>query len=195
VSTSAIGVCVKARAGATLEFGVIYPGGESHLLKQVSAQAQVIEFCSRMRRLHGEPIESFVEDRLGGFTGGLTTRQTLMALSAMNAVVSVALVGFGPVTHIPPISAKRIVGIQVPKGGDKKDVVVGLVRSLEPSFPYSETRAGNRARGVDDMADAWLLAEAGRRTLNGEATLGRPKKDAGRKKAARGAARGVPKEG
>lgn len=196
VSTSAIGICVKDDAGRTLEFGVIRPAGDSHLQKQVSAAAQVDEFCQRMLRNHGiQPISSFVEDRLGGFTGGLTTRQTLMALSAVNAVVSVTLVRFGSVVHVPPISAKRIVGLRVPKGGDKKAAVVGLARSCEPTFPYSETRAGNHARGVDDMADAWLLAEAGVRLLRREATLAKGDKAPRRVRKARRRATAGPAEG
>jgi hypothetical protein len=172
ISTSAIGVCVKDDTGQTLEFGVIYPAGVSHPEKHRSAAAQVVNFCKRVCPL----ARHFVEDRLGGFTGGLTTRQTLMALASMNAVVSFILSDFGPVVHIPPISAKRIVGLRVPKGSDKKAAVIGLVRSVEPSFPYRETAAGNAAKGVDDMADAWLLAEAGRMILHGEATLGQGKK-------------------
>jgi len=198
VSTSAIGVCVKDDYGRTLEFGVIYPDGATQFQKQVSAAGQVEEFCQRMQRAHGQPgklVAHFVEDRLGGFTGGLTTRQTLMALAAMNAIVSFVLFKHGPVTHVPPISAKRIVGLKVPKGGDKKAAVVGLVRSVEPSFPYTETRAGNAARGVDDMADAWMLAETGRRILHGEATLGESKKAAGRQGKARPRKAGVEAKG
>lgn len=187
VSTSAIGICVKDGAGVTLEFGVIYPEGASQHLKQISAARQLDEFCQRMVRAHGPtgPVSHFVEDRLGGFSGGLTTRQTLMALASMNAVVSFVLSSHGSVTHVPPITAKRIVGLRVPKGGDKKAAVVGLVRSIEPSFPYSETRAGNVAKGVDDMADAWMLAETGRRLLRGEATLGQGEKTPRRGRKAR----------
>lgn len=199
VSTSAIGVCVRDAGGRTLEFGVIYPRGDSHHLKQISAAAQVDEFCKRARARYspdgGDSSSHFVEDRLGGFTGGLTTTQTLMSLAAMNAVVSFVLSWHGPVVHIPPISAKRIVGLKVPKGGNKKLEVIGLVRSREPSFPYAETAAGNHVKGTDDMADAWLLAEAGRLILSGEATLGQPKKTAGREKKARRAKGRVPKEG
>lgn len=172
VSTSAVGVCVKDGSGRTLEFGVIYPVGGTHPEKHRSAATQVVNFCKRVC----PSARHFVEDRLGGFTGGLTTRQTLMALASMNAVVSFVLADFGPVVHVPPISAKRIVGLKVPKGGNKKEVVIGLARSTEPSFPYTETRAGNPAKGVDDMADAWLLAEAGSRLFRGEATLGQGEK-------------------
>lgn len=199
ISTSAIGVCVKDDAGVTLEFGVIYPEGDSQHLKQISAAGQVDEFCKRARSRYspdrGPTPSHFVEDRLGGFTGGLTTRQTLMSLAAMNAVVSFVLSGHGGVVHVPPISAKRIGGLKVPKGGDKKAAVIELVRSVEPSFPYAETRAGNAAKGVDDMADAWLLAETGRRLLHGEATLGQSKQAEGRRGKAGKPAAGGPKEG
>lgn len=172
VSTSAIGICVKDDDGKTVEFGVIYPMGETHGEKHKSAANQVIGFCKRVcpKATH------FVEERLEGFTGGLTTKQTLMALAAMNAVVSFILSDYGDVVHLAPVTTKRITGLVVPKGGNKKEEVVKLARSREPSFPYSETKAGNWVRGTDDMADAWLLAEAGDKILRGEATVGQQKK-------------------
>lgn len=191
ISTSAIGVCVRDDDGRTREFGVIYPAGATHAEKHRSAAAQVTRFCKRVC----PSATHYVEDRLGGFTGGLTTRQTLMALASMNAVISFVLSDFGTVVHIPPITAKRIVGLRVPKGGDKKIAVIGLVRSLEPSFPYAETAAGNYVRGTDDMADAWLNAEAGLRVSRGEAQIGQPKKAKGRGGTPRTRKAGGPEEG
>lgn len=172
VSTSAIGICVKDDSGKTLEFGVIYPAGSTHAEKHRNAASQVVAFCKRVcpKATH------FVEDRLGGFSSGLTTKQTLMALAAMNAVISFVLADFGPVQHLHPGTTKRITGLVVPKGGNKKEEVVKLVRSREPSFPYRETDAGNWVKGTDDMADAWLLAEAGGKISRGEATVGQQKK-------------------
>lgn len=191
ISTSAIGVCVREDAGRTLEFGVIYPVGATHALKHRNAAAQVVNFCKRVC-----PVAvHYVEERLGGFTGGMTTKQTLMALASMNAVISFVLADFGTVVHVPPITTKRITGLKVPKGGDKKVEVIGLVRSREPSFPYAETAAGNYVRGTDDMADAWLLAEAGLRVSRGEASLGQSKQDKGARGKARARKGDVPKEG
>lgn len=181
VSSAAIGICVKDDAGKTLEFGVIYPAGKTHAEKHRDAARQVITFCKRVcpRAVH------FVEERLGGFTGGMTTKQTLMVLAAMNAVVSYVLADFGEVHHLPPVTTKRITGLVVPKGGNKKEEVVKLARSREPTFPYQETPAGNWVRGTDDMADGWLLAEAGGKILRGEATVGQQKKAKGRRRKAR----------
>lgn len=191
ISTSAIGVCVRGNDGRTIEFGVIYPSGATHPEKHRSAAAQVVNFCKRIC----PSASHYVEERLGGFTGGLTTKQTLMALASMNAIVSFVLADFGPVVHIAPITTKRITGLKVPKGGDKKMEVIGLVRSREPTFPYAETAAGNYVRGTDDMADAWLLAEAGLMITRGEATLGQPKEARRRQKEARRVEAGGSPEG
>lgn len=191
VSTSAIGICVRDDSGDTLEFGVLYPKGDSHREKHIDAAAQVVNFCKRVC----PKADHFVEERLGGFTGGLTTKQTLMALAAMNAVVSFVLSEFGTVTHIPVVTVNRIVGFKKPKDSDRKVEVIKLVRSREPSFPYRETDAGKYARGVDDMADAWMLAESGLKVQKGEASIGQPKKAPSRQGKARGAKSDVAKEG
>jgi hypothetical protein len=177
VSTSAIGICVRDDIGKVIEFGVIYPKGDSHREKHIDAAAQVVNFCKRVC----PKADHFVEERLGGFTGGLTTKQTLMALAAMNAVVSFILHDFGSVVHIPVRTVDRIVGFKKPKDANRKVEVIKLVRTLEPSLPYAETDAGNYVRGTDDMADAWMLAQAGTRVKRGEASIGQPKKAAGRK--------------
>lgn len=181
VSTSAIGICVRQDDGKLVEFGVIYPKGDTHREKHISAAAQVVNFCKRVC----PKADHFVEERLGGFTGGLTTKQTLMALAAMNAVVSFILSDFGSVTHIPVVTVNRIVGFKKPKDSDRKVEVIKLVRSREPEFPYRETTGGKYAKGVDDMADAWMLAEAGLKVQKGEASIGQPQKAPGGKGKAR----------
>lgn len=172
ISTSAIGVCVR-RDGHPDEFHVIFPEGKTHLQKWRSATDQVTELMRTIPESdHG--VTHVVEERLGGFTGGLTTKQTLMALSAMNAVVAHLLSHTGDVIFIPPVTTKRITGLIVDKaaGEDKKSAVVKLARQLCPSFPYVEGKTGKWVKGTDDMADAWLLAEAGLKITKGEATLG-----------------------
>ncbi len=182
ISTSAIGICVKDDFGKTLEFETIFPVGETHAIKHRNAAYQVRTFVERYSQCK---CTHFVEERLGGFTGGLTTKQVLMCLAAMNAVVSFVLSSYGDVVQIPPVTTKRITGLVVPKGGNKKLEVIKLVRSAEPSFPYAETAGGKYVKGTDDMADAWLLAEAGIKILRGEATVGQPKKTSSDKKKAR----------
>lgn len=188
VSTAAIGICVKSDEGETLRFSVIFPKGETHLEKYRSSVDQIDDFMSQYV---GSPelITHVVEERLGGFTGGMTSTQTLMVLAAMNAVISHHLTDTGRVVHIPPVTSKRITGLKVEQGETKKEAVVKLARSKEPAFPYKETKAGNWVKGTDDMADAWLLAEAWIRVVRGEATIGQQKKARGRRSKA-GSAKG-----
>ncbi len=181
VSTSAIGICVRDDDGKVIEFEVIFPVGVTHAIKHRNAAHRVKQFCERYR----ETKTHIVEERLGGFTGGLTTKQTLMCLAAMNAVISYVLADSGTVIQIPPNTTKRITGLKVPKGGNKKAEVIKLVRSREPTFPYAETAGGNWVKGTDDMADAWLLAEAGGKIARGEASIGQPEKTRSRKGKAR----------
>lgn len=173
ISTSAIGICVKEDDGKTVEFSVIFPKGDTHLKKHADAVVKVNQFIEKYK---DKKLFHFVEDRLGGFTGGLTTKQTLMALASMNAVISLTLSYTGEITHIPPVTTKRIMELKVEKGEDKKLIVVKLAKLNEPLFPYSETKNGNYVKGTDDMADAWLLAEAGRKILAGDATIGSKQK-------------------
>lgn len=192
VSTAAIGICVKYE-DKPHEFKVIFPHGKTPLEKWRSAVEEVRNFMIFHSR--HDRLVHVVEQRLGGFTGGLTTKQTLMALAAMNAVVSHELSQTGEIIHILPISAKSI--MKLPKlaleGEDKKETVVRLARTSCPAFPYKEKKQQGKAKGkvypwasgVDDMADAWLLAEAGSKVLKGEATVGQPKKTTGRKGKAR----------
>lgn len=105
-----------------------------------------------------------------------------MALAAMNAVVSHHLSLYGEIMYLAPVTTKRIMGLKdsTLPGEDKKETVVRLARSSCPSFPYKEkekrvAQTKNKVYpwvvGTDDMADAWLLAEAGLRVLRGEATI------------------------
>lgn len=187
ISTSVIGICVK-RDGKNHEFDVIIPRGDTPLQKWRSAVEEVKNFMVFLDR--ESPIHHIIEQRLGGFTGGLTTKQTLMSLAAMNAVVSHQLSLTGDVTYILPITAKSIMGLKKLQieGEDKKETVVRLARSSCPDFPYFEKKKQPLGKkppkgkvypwvsGVDDMADAWLLVEAGTKVLNGEASIGQPKK-------------------
>lgn len=190
VSTSAIGICIR-RDGVPDRLEVIFPRGKTPLEKYRDVYWRLTEYMERLfieeilTDIKG-PVYHYVEDRLGGFSG-VTTKQTLMALAAMNAVASLALSMSGTVTHIPPVTTKRITGLKVDKaaGETKKHAVVKLARQMCPTFPYVETAAGNWVKGTDDMADAWLLAEAGSKILSGEETLGPKKKTAGHKGEAR----------
>jgi hypothetical protein len=206
ISTAAIGVAVSRHGHPMEEFYVIMPRGVTHLQKWNDAIVKIIKLLNRILNEGSGKVTHVVEERLGGFTGGMTTKQTLMALAAMNAVVSHHLSQSGDVMYIAPVTTKRIMNLKdfTLEGEDKKETVVRLARSACPSFPYEEKAKPKKPPknkvypwvvGVDDMADAWLLAEAGLRVLRGEASIGRPEKTGGGKGKARRTKERRPKEG
>lgn len=176
VSTAAIGICVK-REGKEHEFHVIFPKGDTALAKWRDARQQVEYFMEAFDddddSVNRHKVQHVIEQRLGGFTGGLTTKQTLMALAAMNAVVSTELSYSGEIEYILPVTAKALTKFKEKQkdGEDKKETVVRLAKAACPGFPYKEKKVSGKpkkgkgktypwVKGVDDMADAWLLVEA-----------------------------------
>lgn len=136
-----------------------------------------IEVYSRSVCVH------YVEDRLGNFTKGLTTLQTLMVLAQFNAVMSCHLNDRSPgrVRHMLPVTTKRIVGFKKVPDQDVKVTKSKLAAELCPSFVVQYTPGGNLQRGIGDIADAILLAIAGTKVEKGEAVI-EPRKKAKRHK-------------
>lgn len=193
ISTAAIGICIKYPDKT--EFKVLFPEGDTQLEKWRSAIEQVRNFMMFHQR-HDGGVHHVVEQRLGGFTGGLTTKQTLMALAAMNAVVSTELSNSGEITYILPVTAKALTKFKEKQleGEDKKETVVRLARLACQTFPYKEKKSSGKiksgknktypwVKGVDDMADAWLLVEAYQvqkeKASSGSQTKKRKKSDGG----------------
>lgn len=160
------------------------------------------QITSIVAEVHGRWIEDaplgsfvhYVEAPLANFTHGRTNKDTLMKLAAVNAVVSWKLVQWSRpdcLVHIPPVTAKRICGLKVPKGGDKKSAAMDFVASVCPDFKVTRTKKGNPVRGTDDMADAYLLARSGCLLVRGEATF---EPSAKARRAAKGPGRPTPRK-
>jgi hypothetical protein len=172
VSTSVIGACLLTEDGVALNFDWIdltkfetMPEKYQHVSIHVP---MIIDGWCRDRSLDPSYVHHFVEDRLGNFSKGATTLQTLMKLSAINAVTTSCIINHGQsdprrVTHILPVTAKKWAGLKVPKGESKKVYAVRFARDYSPAFPYSETKDGNPRKGVEDMADALVTGVAGLR--------------------------------
>jgi hypothetical protein len=186
VSTAAIGVCVRtAPDGEIHKLDVLFPKGKNHQEKHRDAAKQVRKFMWDLEPEFDDEVKTathVVEQCLGGFSGGMSSAQTKMALAAMNAVVTFVLSDdWGEVIHILPVTTKAITKLKILPEEEshkqpKKAAVIRMMREAIPEFPYQETDKGNWVNGTDDIADAWLLTVAGGRILTGQATLPVPKK-------------------
>lgn len=168
VSTAFIGCCCMDDTGRVLLIESIDLTGVSGGLhaKFIPAERAVIDFIDRARMLSGPEDEVHgIERRLKNMVGK-TNKDTLLALAAMNAVVTHVIIKecaeeHKAVRHLDPSSVKRIVGLKVPRKGNKKALTVELVRRLYPEFPYKLNRKGvNPVDGTYDMADAYIIALA-----------------------------------
>lgn len=149
-----------------------------HVRESATSILETLSSAARSSVVH------YVEDRLGNFTKGLTTLQTLMVLAQFNAVVSCHLNDLSPgrVKHILPVTVKRIVGFKKDPSEDIKITKAKLALKLAPTFVVEWTPGGNLKRGVGDKADAYLLALAGWKVESGQVTI-EPRKKAPRRKA------------
>lgn len=113
----------------------------------------------------------YVEDKLGGFSGGKTMQQTLLKLAGFNATVSYLVwKSFNQtgrdavVEHIHPSTVKAILkkeGLFIPKGSDKKKLTLEFVSAKEPNFKVDLNKNGNFQPWCFDKADSYIVARAG----------------------------------
>ena len=113
----------------------------------------------------------YVEDRLGNFSKGLTSLQTLMTLAAFNSSVSYviwrefnACEGKTSVVHLHLMTIKSMMkkqGLVIPKGANKKALTLEWVSLREPDFPVTLNKNGNPQPYCFDMADSYVVAKAG----------------------------------
>lgn len=105
----------------------------------------------------------YIEQSLQSFRSGFSSAHTLSLLSRFNGVVSWIcsdLFDSDP-QYIAATTARKAVGIRVPKGQKAKSVVLQFVVDNEPTFDIQYTRHGNPKPGYADRADSYVVAKAG----------------------------------
>jgi hypothetical protein len=117
----------------------------------------------------------FIEERLGGFSGGRTSAQVLMKLGAFNAVASYIIKNHrsgqnSVIVYLHPSTWKSIMkrdGLIIPKGADKKEITLEFAIRKEPQFSSFLEKNRNDKWQVwcYDMADAYCLGRSGYRRL------------------------------
>jgi hypothetical protein len=94
------------------------------------------------------------------FSGGKTTAKTMSSLQRFNGMVSLlAYQHLGkPPTLVGATTARSRCGIKVPRGTKAKVVVLAWVDKNIDQFEMVYTRHGNPKPGLDDEADAIIVA-------------------------------------
>ena len=118
-------------------------------------------------KLGGEsefPIQHiYIEQSLHMFMGGRSSAKTLSTLTRFNGVVAWLLFEMFEIEpeFIGASSARKQVGIKVPRGEKAKQVVLKYLLDNEPTFKIQYTSKGNPKPESFDRADAIIIARAG----------------------------------
>jgi len=105
----------------------------------------------------------FIEQSLHSFRSGFSSAQVLSTLSRFNGMVSLLCnqVFDTDPEMLSATSARKSVGITVPKGQKAKQVSFDFVVANEPNFVVEYTRYGNPKPGMMDKSDSWVIAKSG----------------------------------
>ena len=110
------------------------------------------------------PIQHiYVEQPFTFFNSGGSSGKTMAALQRFNGIVSWLLFEVFEIRpeYIGATSARKQVGIKVPRGQKAKQVVLEHLLDTEPAFKVEYTRHGNPKPESYDRADAIVIAKAG----------------------------------
>jgi hypothetical protein len=110
------------------------------------------------------PIEHiYIEQSLHMFMGGKSSAKTLSTLTRFNGVVAWLLFELFEIEpeFIGASTARKTVGIKVPRGEKAKQVVLKYLLDNEPTFKIQYTSKGNPKPESFDRADAIIIARAG----------------------------------
>tara|TARA_B100001094_G_scaffold132361_1_gene128238 strand:- start:2854 stop:3420 length:567 start_codon:yes stop_codon:yes gene_type:complete len=110
------------------------------------------------------PIEHiYVEQPFTFFNSGGSSAKTMATLQRFNGIVSWLLYETFEIEpkFIGATSARKVVGIKVPRGQKAKQVVLQYLLDTEPAFKIEYTKYGNPKPESYDKADAIVIAKAG----------------------------------
>tara|TARA_R100000657_G_C4625932_1_gene75016 strand:+ start:170 stop:685 length:516 start_codon:yes stop_codon:yes gene_type:complete len=105
----------------------------------------------------------YIEQSLQSFRSGFSSAKTLSTLSRFNGVISWLCYNTLKIKpeYIAATSARKKCGIKVPKGTKAKQVVIQYVIDNVPDVAIDYTKHGNPKPQCFDMADSWVIAQAG----------------------------------
>ena len=110
------------------------------------------------------PIDQiWIEESLQMFSSGMSSAKTLATLTKFNGIVSwISWDRFNiEPQYIAAVSARKEIGLTVPKGKRGKDVVMEHMLDKESWFVVEYGRTGKIKPHFYDMADSFVVAKAG----------------------------------
>jgi len=156
VSTSITGATVIDDKGNV----VLCEAWDTRKLKNFFDKAAYIKSCLADIRIKFPITKIVIEQSLQMFRAGFSSAKTLTLLSKFNGVVSWLCYDAFDIApeYVSAVSARKQIGIKVPRGTKAKKVVLEHIKNNVPNFEYELTKAGNPKPGSYDRADSIVLA-------------------------------------
>ena len=159
ISTSITGATVIDESGK-----IIYnQAWDLRKYKDFFEKAEIIKgkILQLQDTLHIKQI--YIEQSLQSFRSGFSSAKTLSTLSRFNGVISWLCYDILKIIpeYIAATSARKKCGITVPKGTKAKQVVIKHIVDYVPDVLIEYTKHGNPKPQCYDMADSWVIANAG----------------------------------
>ena len=159
ISTSITGFTVLDDSGDVLVCDYI----NLKKLNGVFQKARMVEQELQKLFLQHKINEVWIEESLQMFSSGMSSAKTLATLTKFNGIVSWIAWEKFEITpeYIAAVSARKEVGLTVPKGKRGKDVVMEHMLDKESWFVVEYGRTGKIKPHFYDMADSFVVAKAG----------------------------------
>lgn len=110
------------------------------------------------------PIQQiWIEETLNVMNRGMSSAHTIMTLNRFNGILSwmcYETFNIRP-RYVSARQARKLVGVQIPKGADAKQCVFDFLLANEPQFKVEYSKFGNPVQGTFDRADSLVIAKAG----------------------------------
>lgn len=110
----------------------------------------------------------FIEETLNVLSGK-SSAHVIMTLNRFNGILSwMAYETFNiKPQYISARQARKMAGIEIPRGSDAKQCVFNFLLANEPQFLVEYSKFGNPVQGTFDRADSLIVAKAGYQLVNG----------------------------
>jgi|TARA_R100000030_G_scaffold95374_1_gene82788 Holliday junction resolvasome RuvABC endonuclease subunit len=157
VSTSRIGWAIVNGKQELVDSGFYKTNNKTSLEERATALRDNV--LIPIMAIH-DITEIRIEEPFSMFSGGKTTARTMSSLQRFNGMVSLIahlLLGKPP-TLVGATTARSRCGIKVPRGTKAKVVVLAWADDRFDNFIMEHTRHGNPKPGLDDEADAIVVA-------------------------------------
>ena len=105
----------------------------------------------------------WIEETLNVMNRGMSSAHTIMTLNRFNGIISwqcYETFNIRP-RYVSARQARKLVGVQIPKGSDAKQCVFNFLLANEPQFKVEYSKFGNPVQGTFDRADSLVIAKAG----------------------------------